>query len=248
MKQSGASQGQSASELDIHEGEEVDESAFKALVRQAVALNSSGKMNPLIDRIAHYRAFWTPSIALNDCWRKRTDDCHGPDGSPSGARATAGRMMEGKLADLLARTPEPPTHTWRRRSIMKIRLNSIYVDDQEKALRFYTDVLGFVKKADFSQGAFRWLTVASPEEPDGTELQLALNDKPAARTYQQALFQQGQPAAMFFTDDVQADYERIRPRGAEFTMPPTKVTGSTIAMVNDTCGNLIQLTQQSRQG
>ena len=131
---------------------------------------------------------------------------------------------------------------------MKIKLTSIYVDDQEKALRFYTDVLGFVKKADFSQGPFRWLTVASPAESDGTELQLALNDKPAARTYQQALFQQGQPAAMFFTDDVQADYERIKARGAEFTMPPTKVTGSTIAMVNDTCGNLIQLTQLSWQG
>ncbi len=131
---------------------------------------------------------------------------------------------------------------------MKIKLTSIYVDDQEKALRFYTDVLGFVKKADVSQGPFRWLTVASPEEPDGTELQLALNDNPAAKTYQQAMFQQGQPAAMFSTDDVQADYERIKARGAEFTMPPTQVTGSTIAMVNDTCGNLIQLTQLSWQG
>ncbi len=131
---------------------------------------------------------------------------------------------------------------------MKIKLTSMYVDDQEKALRFYTDVLGFVKKADVSQGPFRWLTVASPEEPDGTELQLALNDNPAAKTYQQALFQQGQPAAMFSTDDVQADYERIKARGAEFTMPPTQVTGSTIAMVNDTCGNLIQLTQLSWQG
>ena len=131
---------------------------------------------------------------------------------------------------------------------MKIKLTSIYVDDQEKALRFYTDVLGFVKKADFTQGPFRWLTVASPEEPDGTELQLALNDNPAAKTYQQAVFQQGQPAAMFYTDDVQADYERVKARGAEFTMPPTQVTGSTIAMVNDTCGNLIQLTQLSWQG
>jgi predicted enzyme related to lactoylglutathione lyase len=130
---------------------------------------------------------------------------------------------------------------------MKIKLSSIYVDDQDKALRFYTDVLGLVKKADFSQGPFRWLTVASPEEPDGTELQLALNDNPAANTYQQAMFQQGQPAAMFFTDDVQADYERIKARGADFTMPPTQVTGSTIAMVNDTCGNLIQLTQLSWQ-
>lgn len=131
---------------------------------------------------------------------------------------------------------------------MKIKLTSIYVDDQEKALRFYTDVLGFVKKADFSQGPFRWLTVASPEEPDGAELQLALNDNPAAKTYQQAIFEQGQPAAMFYTDDVQADYERIMAGGAEFTMPPTQVTGSTIAMVNDTCGNLIQLTQLSWQG
>ena len=131
---------------------------------------------------------------------------------------------------------------------MKIKLTKVYVDDQEKALRFYTDVLGFVKKADVSQGPFRWLTVASPEEPDGTELQLALNDNPAAKTYQQALFQQGQPAAMFSTDDVQAHYERIKARGAEFTMPPTQVTGSTIAMVNDTCGNLIQLTQLSWQG
>jgi len=131
---------------------------------------------------------------------------------------------------------------------MKIKLTSMYVDDQEQALRFYTDVLGFVKKADFSQGPFRWLTVASPEEPDGTELQLALNDNPAAKTYQQAMFQQGQPAAMFYTNNVQADYERIKARGAEFTMPPTQVTGSTIAMVNDTCGNLIQLVQLSWQG
>lgn len=131
---------------------------------------------------------------------------------------------------------------------MKIKLTGIYVDDQEKALRFYTDVLGFVKKADVRQGPFRWLTVVSPEEPTGVELQLALNDNPAVKTYQQAMFQQGQPAAMFYTDDVQADYERIRARGAEFTMPPTPVTGSTIALVDDTCGNLIQLTQLSWQG
>ena len=131
---------------------------------------------------------------------------------------------------------------------MKIKLTTMYVDDQEEALRVYTDVLGFVRKADFSQGTYRWLTVASPEEPDGTELQLALNDNPAAHAYQQAIFEQGQPAAMFFTDDVQADYERIRARGGNFTMPPTKVTGSTIAMLNDTCGNLIQLTQLSWQG
>jgi predicted enzyme related to lactoylglutathione lyase len=126
---------------------------------------------------------------------------------------------------------------------MKIKLISVYVGDQEKALRFYTEVLGFVKKADFSNGPYRWLTVASPEDPDGTELQLALNNNPAAKTYQQALFQQSQPAAMFFTDDVQADYERMKARGAEFTAPPTDVTASKIATVNDTCGNLLQLTQ-----
>ena len=131
---------------------------------------------------------------------------------------------------------------------MKIKLTSIYVDDQEKALRFYTDVLGFVKKNDFSQGSYRWLTVASAEEPDGAELQLALNDNPAAKTYQQAIFEQGQPAAMFYTDDVKADYERMQGRGANFTMPPTDVTASIIAQVNDTCGNLIQLTQLTWQG
>jgi len=129
---------------------------------------------------------------------------------------------------------------------MKIKLTSVYVVDQEKALRFYTDVLGFVKKADFSQGPFRWLTVASAEDPDGTELQLALNDKPAAKAYQEAMFTQGQAAAMFFTDDVQADFERIQARGAEFTMPPTDVTGSRIAVLNDGCGNLIQITQLVR--
>jgi predicted enzyme related to lactoylglutathione lyase len=130
---------------------------------------------------------------------------------------------------------------------MRIKLTNVYVDDQEKALRFYTEVLGFVKKADFSQGPFRWLTVTSPEEPDGTELQLALNDNPASKAYQQALFEQNQPAAMFFTDDVQADYERIKARGAEFTMPPTDVTASKIAMLNDNCGNLIQVTQLMRK-
>ena len=129
---------------------------------------------------------------------------------------------------------------------MKIKLTSVYVDDQDKALRFYTEVLGFTKKTDFSQGPYRWLTVASPEEPDGTELQLALGNNPSAQAYQQALFQQRQPAAMFFTDDVDGDYARITARGGEFTMPPTKVTGATIAQVNDTCGNLIQITQLAR--
>jgi len=129
---------------------------------------------------------------------------------------------------------------------MKIKLTSVYVDDQDKALRFYTEVLGFIKKADFSQGPFRWLTVASPEDPDGTELQLTLNNNPAAKAYQQAIFQQCQPAAMFYTGDVKGDYERIKARGVEFTMPPTDVTASTIAMLNDTCGNLIQLVELAR--
>src|SRR5579862_960127 len=129
---------------------------------------------------------------------------------------------------------------------MKIKVTSLYVDDQDKALRFYTEVLGFAKKTDFSQGSYRWLTVASPEQPDGTELQLALNNNPAAKAYQQAIFQQNQPAANFFTDDLKGDYERIKGRGAAFTMPPTDVTYATIAMVNDTCGNLIQLTHLAR--
>ena len=129
---------------------------------------------------------------------------------------------------------------------MKIKVTSIFVDDQDQALRFYTEVLGFAKKTDFSQGPFRWLTVASPEEPNGTELQLALNNNPAAKAYQQAIFQQSQPAMMFFTDDIKGDYARIKARGAEFTMPPKEVTSSTIAMLNDTCGNLIQLTQLAR--
>jgi predicted enzyme related to lactoylglutathione lyase len=129
---------------------------------------------------------------------------------------------------------------------VKIKITTIYVDDQEKALRFYTDALGFVKKTDFSKGSYRWLTVASAEEPDGTELQLALNNNPAAAAFQQAMFQQHQPAAMFYSDDIKGDYERMKSRGAEFTMPPTDVTGSTIAQMTDTCGNLIQVTQLAR--
>ncbi len=126
---------------------------------------------------------------------------------------------------------------------MKIKLANVYVDDQEKALRFYTEVLGFVKKADFSQGPYRWLTVASPDDPNGIELQLALNNNPAAKAYQRAIFEQGQPATNLFTDDVQAECERIQARGGELTMPPTDVTGSKIAMLDDTCGNRIQVTQ-----
>lgn len=126
---------------------------------------------------------------------------------------------------------------------MKIKLTSVYVDDQEKALRFYTEVLGWVKKADFSQGTFRWLTVASNEDPDGVELQLAKNDNPAAKAYQDAMFQQGQPALMLYSDDINADHEQIKGRGGDFVMAPTQVTGSTIAKLNDGCGNILQLVQ-----
>jgi predicted enzyme related to lactoylglutathione lyase len=131
---------------------------------------------------------------------------------------------------------------------MKIKLTSIFVDDQEKALRFYTEVLGFVKKADFSKGTFRWLTVASAQDPDGTELQLAANDNPAAKTFQQALASQGQPAILFHTDDIDGDYERAKAKGAEFKMPPTDVTGSKIAQLSDTVGNLVQLVQLQKWG
>lgn len=129
---------------------------------------------------------------------------------------------------------------------MKIKLTGVYVDDQEKALRFYTEALGFIKKSDFTNGSFRWLTVVSPDERDGTELQLALNDNPAVKAYQQFLFSGNQPAVNFFTDDVRADYERIKGHGAQFTMAPAEVTGATIAQLNDTCGNLVQITQLAR--
>jgi len=122
----------------------------------------------------------------------------------------------------------------------------VYVDDQEKALQFYTKVLGFAKKTDVRNGPYRWLTVVSPDDTEGIELQLALNDNPAAKAYQEAMFQQGQPAIMFFTEDVKGDYEQIKARGAEFVMPPTQVTGSTITKLKDTCGNLIQISQLAR--
>jgi predicted enzyme related to lactoylglutathione lyase len=127
---------------------------------------------------------------------------------------------------------------------MKIKTVNQYVDDQEKALRFYTERLGFVKKADFSQGNFRWLTVVSSEDPSGVELVLQPSAfVPAAKTYHQALRQQGMPALMLFVDDLAKEHERLKGLGVEFTKPPTKTTGSTIAVLDDTCGNLIQLTQ-----
>ena len=127
---------------------------------------------------------------------------------------------------------------------MQIKLTSIFVDDQEKALKFYTDVLGFQKKFEFPAGKHKWLTVVSPEEPEGVQLVLEPNDgwNTAAKTYQQEIFRQGTPAANFFVGDVQKEYEKLRGLGVTFTKEPTKTTGSTIAVLDDTCGNLIQIT------
>ena len=128
---------------------------------------------------------------------------------------------------------------------MQIKLTKVYVDEHDKALKFYTEVLGLQKKADFGNHGYRWLTVTSPDDPDGTELQLELNTNPAARAYQEAMFAEGQPALLLHTKDVKADYERVKANGGAFIMPPTDVTASIIAQVNDTCGNIIQFVQLS---
>ena len=119
------------------------------------------------------------------------------------------------------------------------------LSDQDKALRFYTETLGFTKKTDISNGPYRWLTVASAEEQRATELPLALNDNPAAKAYQEAMFEQGQPAAIFHTDDLQRDYDRLTGEGVTFTTPLAKEAWGFMAVLDDTCGNLIQLTQLS---
>src|SRR2546427_1580996 len=129
---------------------------------------------------------------------------------------------------------------------MKIKLTSVYVDDQAKALEFYTKVLGFVKKADVTAGKYRWLTVVSPEEPNGPQLVLEPNDNPAARLYQESIFKQGLRTTMFFVEDIQKEYQRLKRLGVKFTMEPTKTTGSTIAVFDDTVGNLIQITHLDR--
>lgn len=126
---------------------------------------------------------------------------------------------------------------------MKIQHTTIYVTDQAKAHRFYTEVLGFQTKADFSNGGFRWLTVVSPADPDGCQLQLAADDNPAGKAYAQALRAQRQPAVMFTTSDVITDCATFERRGGTLAMPPTEATGSKIAQLSDGCGNLIQLTQ-----
>jgi predicted enzyme related to lactoylglutathione lyase len=126
---------------------------------------------------------------------------------------------------------------------MKIKLTSVFVKDQEKALQFYTEKLGFVKKMDITAGKYRWLTVVSPEDQEGVQLVLEPDENPAAKAYQEAIFNQGSRAASFFVDDIQKEYERLKKLGVKFTMEPTNVTGSTIAVFDDTCGNLIQITQ-----
>ncbi|WP_393088416.1 VOC family protein [Streptomyces sp. LN704] len=124
---------------------------------------------------------------------------------------------------------------------MKIHLSSVFVDDQEKALRFYTDVLGFVKKHDVPLGEDRWLTVVSPEDPDGTELLLEPSGHPAVQPYKTALVQDGIPATSFAVDDVQAEFNRLRELGVSFTQEPLEMGPVTTAVLDDTCGNLIQI-------
>jgi len=126
---------------------------------------------------------------------------------------------------------------------MKIILTSVMVDDQDKALKFYTEALGFVKKNDIPMGEARWLTVVSPEGPDGVELLLEPMGFPPARTYQKALFEAGIPLTSFAVDDIQKEYERMKKLGVAFKSAPTKMGPVTIAVFEDTCGNLIQMAQ-----
>ncbi len=126
---------------------------------------------------------------------------------------------------------------------MRITLTGVFVSDQDEALKFYTETLGFVKKQDVPVGEFKWLTVVSPEDPDGTELLLEPNENPVAQEYQKGLFGQGIPAASFSVTDVRAEYERLKSLGVAFTMEPTEMPGVTIAVFDDTCGNLVQLMQ-----
>ena len=128
---------------------------------------------------------------------------------------------------------------------MKIYITSVFVDDQDKALKFYTEVLGFIKKSDFPVGQFKWLTVVSPEEPGGVELLLEPNDNPATRPFQKSLFEQGIAATSFAVEDIQKEYERMKDLGVTFSMPPTPMGPATVAVFDDTCGNLIQLAQKS---
>jgi len=124
---------------------------------------------------------------------------------------------------------------------MRINITSVYVDDQDKALAFYTDVLGFVKKTEIPLGEARWLTVVSPDEPDGTELLLEPDGHPAAGPFKQALIEDGIPFTSFAVDDVGAEFQRLRALGVRFTQEPVEMGGVTLAVLDDTCGNLIQI-------
>ncbi|MEU7484678.1 VOC family protein [Streptomyces sp. NPDC042319] len=124
---------------------------------------------------------------------------------------------------------------------MRIHLSSVCVDDQDKALRFYTEVLGFVKKHAVPLGEYQWLTVVSPEDPDGTELVLEPDVHPAVRPYKEALAKDGIPFTSFAVDDVHREYARLRELGVEFTQEPTEMGPATTAVLDDTCGNLIQI-------
>ncbi len=126
---------------------------------------------------------------------------------------------------------------------MKIKLSSVMVDDQDKALRFYTEVLGFDKKEDLAVGEARWLTVVSPQAPDEAELLLEPNSNPAAKTYQRALFEQGIPFTAFAVEDIRSEYERLKESGVVFRSEPTSMGPVTVAVFDDTCGNLIQIYQ-----
>lgn len=128
--------------------------------------------------------------------------------------------------------------------MLVIGMCSVFVDDQEKAERVYTELLGFIKKEDVPVGEFRWLTVVSPAAPDGVELLLEPNVHPAAQAYQKAIYEDGIPATMFFVDDLRTECERLREGGAEFTTPPTETEQMTFAVLDDTCGNLIQLVER----
>lgn len=127
---------------------------------------------------------------------------------------------------------------------MRVNLASVLVDDQEKALRFYTDVLGFDLKHDVPLGEARWLTVVSPEDPDGTELLLEPDGHPAAKPFKEALVADGIPYTSFSVDDVRKEYERLRSLGVRFTMEPAEMGPVTVAVFDDTCGNLIQIAQR----
>ncbi|HET7009749.1 MAG TPA: VOC family protein [Anaerolineales bacterium] len=128
---------------------------------------------------------------------------------------------------------------------MKIVLTSVFVKDQEKALQFYTKVLGFEKRKDLPAGEFRFLTVGSPENPNGPELLLEPNDNPAAKAFQKAVYEQGIPATSFGVDDLQAEYQRLKGLGVKFTMEPAQLGPVTMAVFDDTCGNLIQIAQEN---